>query len=124
MNFELTGNLILKENTQEISATFKKREFVIEVPNERNSEWNDFVKFQVTQDKCALLDQFETGNSIKVAFNIRGRKWEKEGRVNYFNSLEAWRIERAGSSQAENVPPPPFIETEIPSAGENDQLPF
>lgn len=124
MNFELTGNLILKENTQEISATFKKREFVIEVPNERNSDWNDFLKFQVTQDKCALLDQFETGNSIKVTFNIRGRKWEKEGRVNYFNSLEAWRIERAGSVQAENVPPPPFLETEIPSAEENDQLPF
>lgn len=124
MNFELTGNLVVKENTQEISATFKKREFVIEVPNERNSDWNDFVKFQVTQDKCALLDQFETGNSIKVAFNIRGRKWEKDGRVNYFNSLEAWRIERAGSSQAENVPPAPFMETEIPSAEENDQLPF
>lgn len=124
MNFELTGNLILKDNTQEVSTSFKKREFVIEVPNERNSDWNDFIKFQLTQDKCALMDQFQTGEKIKVAFNIRGRKWEKDGKVNYFSNLEAWRVEKATDIQGENVPPPPFLETEIPPADVNDQLPF
>lgn len=124
MNFELTGNLILKDNTQEVSTSFKKREFVIEVPNERNSDWNDFIKFQLTQDKCAIMDQFHTGEKIKVAFNIRGRKWEKDGKVNYFSNLEAWRVEKASDIQGENVPPPPFLETEIPPADVNDQLPF
>ncbi len=124
MNFELTGNLILKDNTQEVSTSFKKREFVIEVHNERNSDWNDFIKFQLTQDKCALMDQFQTGDKIKVAFNIRGRKWEKDGKVNYFSNLEAWRVEKASDIQGENVPPPPFLETEIPPADVNDQLPF
>lgn len=124
MNFELTGNLILKDNTQEVSTSFKKREFVIEVLNERNSDWNDFIKFQLTQDKCALMDQFQTGDKIKVAFNIRGRKWEKDGKVNYFSNLEAWRVEKASDIQGENVPPPPFLETEIPPADVNDQLPF
>jgi hypothetical protein len=124
MNFELSGTLILKENTQDVSTSFKKREFVIEVPNERNNDWNDFIKFQLTQDKCALLDQFQTGEKIKVAFNIRGRKWEKEGKVNYFSNLEAWRVEKAGASASENTPPPPFLETEIPPADINDQLPF
>jgi hypothetical protein len=124
MNFELSGTLILKENTQDVSTSFKKREFVIEVPNERNNDWNDFIKFQLTQDKCALLDQFQTGEKIKVAFNIRGRKWEKDGKVNYFSNLEAWRVEKAGASVSENTPPPPFLETEIPPADINDQLPF
>ena len=48
MNFELTGNLIVKDDEQAISASFKKREFVIEVINERNSDWNDYIKFQLT----------------------------------------------------------------------------
>lgn len=124
MNFELIGSLILIENTQEISASFKKREFVIEVANERNSDWNDFIKFQITQDKCSVLDQFQIGDRVKVAFNIRGRKWEKDGKVNYFSNLEAWRVEKAVAGSVEDVPPPPYIETEIPPADVNDQLPF
>lgn len=124
MNFELIGSLILIENTQEISASFKKREFVIEVANERNSDWNDFIKFQITQDKCSVLDQFQIGDRVKVAFNIRGRKWEKDGKVNYFSNLEAWRVEKAVAGSVEDAPPPPYIETEIPPADVNDQLPF
>ncbi len=125
MNFELIGSLILIENTQEISASFKKREFVIEVANERNSDWNDFIKFQITQDKCSVLDQFQVGDRVKVAFNIRGRKWEKDGKVNYFSNLEAWRVEKAMAGSVEDAPPPPpYIETEIPPADVNDQLPF
>lgn len=57
MNFEINGKMILKEETQQISDRFKK-EFVIEVENERNSEWNDFIKFQLTQDRCDLLKLF------------------------------------------------------------------
>ena len=47
MNFEIEGSLIVKEDVIDISASFKKREFVIEVFNERNADWNDFVKFQL-----------------------------------------------------------------------------
>ena len=56
MNFEISGKVILKEDAQQISDRFKKREFVIEVENERNSDWNDFIKFQLTQDRCDLLE--------------------------------------------------------------------
>ena len=94
MSFEISGNLIVKEDVVEINASFKKREFVIEVANERNAEWNDFIKFQVTQDRCSLVDPLQVGDQIKVTFNVRGRKWEKDGKVNYFSNLEAWRIEK------------------------------
>ncbi|MBN2165828.1 MAG: DUF3127 domain-containing protein [Marinilabiliaceae bacterium] len=124
MNFEITGKLILKESTQDISASFKKREFVIEVENERNSEWNDFIKFQLTQDRCSAVDSVNEGQLIKVSFNIRGRKWEKDGKVNYFSNLEAWRIEPVGSQ----VPPAEisagYQQTDIPPAEEGDDLPF
>jgi hypothetical protein len=124
MNFEITGNLLLKENTVDISATFKKREFVIEVINERNSDWNDFIKFQLTQDKCSQVDTYEPGDKIKVFFNLRGRKWEKDGKINYFTNLEAWKIESVAADSEVHAAPPQFSETEIPPAEPQDDLPF
>ena len=123
MNFEISGALIVKEDVVEISGSFKKREFVIEVTNERNSDWNDFIKFQLTQDKCSLLDQFQLGDNMKVGFNIKGRKWEKDGKINYFSNLEAWRLEVAGNT-TQNFTPPPYAETDIPPADPNDDIPF
>ena len=104
MNFEINGKVILKEDTQQISDRFKKREFVIEVENERNSDWNDFIKFQLTQDRCDLLETVSVNENIKVSFNIKGRKWEKDGKVNYFSNLEAWRIEKEESVQTVSKP--------------------
>ncbi|MCY1634365.1 hypothetical protein DF185_09850 [Marinifilum breve] len=123
MNFEINGKVIVKDDTQQISDRFKKREFVIEVENERNSEWNDFIKFQLTQDRCDLLEPISLNEEIKVSFNIRGRKWEKDGRVNYFSNLEAWRIEKV---QAEAAIPemPEFTADDVPPAPEEDDLPF
>ena len=123
MNFEIEGKLILKEDEQAISASFKKREFVIEVVNERNSDWNDFIKFQLTQDRCDLIDKYNANDQIKVSFNIRGRKWEKNGQVSYFSNLEAWRVEPVAVAEVPvpgEIPPPDL--TNIPP--ENDDLPF
>ncbi|MDB4335024.1 DUF3127 domain-containing protein [bacterium] len=124
MNFEIVGKLIVKDDVVDISASFKKREFVIEVINERNTDWNDFIKFQLTQDRCSLIDASNLGDEIKVSFNIKGRKWEKDGKVNYFSNLEAWRVEAMAASTAPDMPPPPFTEADVPPAGENDDLPF
>ncbi len=125
MNFEITGALIVKEDVVDISATFKKREFVIEVQNERNSDWNDFVKFQLTQDKCSAIDNISLGQRIKVSFNIRGRKWEKDGKINYFSNLEAWRVELAdGGAAPAPAPEAKTVTTDIPPAGPEEDLPF
>ncbi|WP_439184290.1 DUF3127 domain-containing protein [Carboxylicivirga taeanensis] len=124
MNFEISGNVIVKEDVQDISANFKKREFVIEVLNERNSDWNDFIKFQLTQDRCNLLDPIQVGDQIKVNFNIRGRKWEKDGRVNYFSNLEAWRIEKEEAALPPDASAPAFNEADIPPASPEEDLPF
>ena len=94
MSFEITGTLIEKYAVSEISSKFKKRDFVIEKKeNSNNFEFTDYIKFQLTQDKCSLLDAFKPGTEIKVHFNLRGRKWEKDGNVSYFTNLEAWKIE-------------------------------
>lgn len=95
MSFEITGNLVKKYSTQQINEKFKKREFVIERKEQAGErEFTEYVKFQITQDKCAILDPIEIGENIKVFFNIKGRKYEKDGQTNYFTNIEAWRIDR------------------------------
>lgn len=89
---EVTGTLKAKFDTQKVSDRFSKREFVL--TTEANTPYPQHVSFQVTQDKCSLLDQFNEGDELKVQFNLRGREWNGPQGIKYFNTLEAWRIER------------------------------
>jgi hypothetical protein len=66
-------------------------------------------------------------DDIKVHFNIRGNKWEKDGKVSYFTNLDAWRIEKVNSQNQDNLPddmPPPPSLDDMPDANEPDDLPF
>ena len=93
MTYEIEGKLIQKKDTQKVSETFRKREFVVEITELVNGEQKpNYIKFDTNQDRCEVLNGIEIGSIIKVRFNIRGRKWEKDGVPNYFNSLEAWNI--------------------------------
>lgn len=89
------GTLIVLKDAEAISAKFTKREFVIE----DSSQYPQKVSFQLTQDKCDLLDVFKLGDSVKVNFNLRGRDWTSpQGEIKYFNTLEAWKIDLIPSS--------------------------
>ena len=127
MSFELTGKLIEKFEVTQISDTFKKREFVVERTENTSSgmEFTDQIKFQLTQDRCGIIDSIDIHDEIRVSFNIRGRRWVKDDRVSYFTNLEAWKIEKiAGTS--EGLPPPsaPLSEEDVPPSDESDDLPF
>ena len=119
MAFELEGKLIVINPTQEITATFKKREFVIETSETAGNgqTYTDYIKFQIMQNKCDLLDAFVTGQDVKVSFNVKGNKFEKEGNTNYFTNLNCWKIE--GSNQAPQDTPVQSV-----SDQNNDDLPF
>ena len=81
---ELTGTLKVIGNTQQVSEKFKKREFVI---TDNSSQYPQFIQFQLTQDRCSLLDNYKTGDELRVQFNIRGREWTNpKGEIKYFNS--------------------------------------
>ena len=89
---EVTGTLKVKLDTQKVSDRFSKREFVL--TTEANTPYPQHVSFQVTQDKCSILDQYNVGEELKIQFNLRGREWNGPQGIKYFNTLEAWRIER------------------------------
>lgn len=123
MSFEINGSLIAKYDIQNVTDTFSKREFVIEVENERDTRYNDTIKFQLTQDRCSMIDPANVGDNLKITFDIKGRKWEKNGQVNYFNNLEAWKIEVLNSSDSSSTPPPSMDDLPQMDA-EEDDLPF
>jgi hypothetical protein len=125
---EVTGVLKVKFDTQKVSDRFQKREFVL--TTEGNTPYPQHVSFQLTQDKCNLLDQYNVGDEMKIQFNLRGREWNGPQGVKYFNTLEAWRIEKSAgggltpqnnqSNNAENTTTPVFTS----NANDNDDLPF
>jgi hypothetical protein len=98
---EVNGILKLKMETTQVSDKFKKREFILTI--DATSPYPQHVNFQLTQDKTSLIDNFNVGEELKVSFNLRGREWQSpQGEVKYFNTIDAWRIEKAGAAQSNN----------------------
>ena len=124
MSYEITGKLVAKFDIVQRTETFKTREFVIESTEEGNGRnFTNFVKFQCVQDRTAVVDRFNIGDDLKVQFNIRGTRWEKDGRVSYITNLDAWRIE--GVKLGTNTAAANDVNyNDIPPADGNDDLPF
>lgn len=95
MSYELTGKLAVKYDTIQRTESFKIREFVVEKTEDIGGRSiTNYIKFQSVQDRTSIIDRVNAGDEIKVYFNIRGSKWEKDGKTSYFNNLDAWRIEQ------------------------------
>ncbi len=95
----IQGKIVEVFDTTQVSEKFRKREFVVEFAE--NPQYPEFVKFELVQDKCDLIDNFREGEEVDISFNIRGRAWtNQQGVKNYFNSLQAWRIQPVGQAQA------------------------
>ena len=98
---KIEGKVIEKFDIQEITETFKKRDFVVEYLENPQSQYTELLKFELIKDNCEKLDAINIGDRVEVHFNLKGRKWvNPEGESKYFNSLVAWRIEKKGE---ENV---------------------
>ena len=87
---ELIGIIKLVKDTQEVSASFKKREFVITT----EEQYPQDIQLEMTQSKCDELDALTIGSKVKVSINIRGREWiNPQGEAKYFNTLQGYKIE-------------------------------
>ncbi len=97
--FKITGTVKVIMETAQISGTFKKREFVL---TDASGMYPQDILFQLTQDKCALIDGYNVNDQIDVTFNLRGREWvSPQGETKYFNSLDAWRIDRSSGNMGQ-----------------------
>ena len=110
MSFEITGKLHKKFDTENKTPTFQAREFVIET----EGQYPQFVKFQLTQDRCGQIDPFQEGQQIKVHFDLRGREWQGK----YFTNLNAWRLENV--TEETGFAPDPEQEVHFGTEGDQD----
>src|SRR6187455_2068019 len=88
MSFTLSGILYKKFPTEHKGDAFRTREFILYIPG----QYVEHIKFQLLQNNVELIDNMSEGWTIKVEFNVKGRKYEKDGKEQFFNSLTAWKI--------------------------------
>ena len=126
--FKLTGTIKVLNDTVQVNDRFSKREFVVQT----GDMYPQTILFQSTQEKCALLDGVQVGEQVEVSFDLRGREWvSPQGEVRFFNSLEAWRIEKvaqqSGGAPSAPSPVPPVQPSSASPQNTNteeDDLPF
>ena len=121
-NMVVEGKVLEKFDTQTIKETFRKREFVLEYAE--NPQYPEYLKFELIQANCDQLDSVEVGDDVSVNFNLKGRKWtDPKGETKYFNSLQAWRVDKKASNEGNEAPPPTQEWMKEDFSGDDD-LPF
>ena len=126
MAFEITGKIIDILPVNQVSDKFKKREFVIEKKETGGAAvFVDYIKFQLIQDKCDLINESYLNEEVKIWFNLKGNKWERDGKTNYFTNLDAWKIEKISElGKDQNLPRHSTLEDITPENDELSDLPF
>lgn len=96
---QLQGKIKKVFETQEITPSFKKREFVITT----SETYPQDILLEFTKDKCDVLNAYPVGQEVEVHLNIRGREWiNPQGEAKYFNTLQAWKIGAVGIANQSN----------------------
>jgi single-stranded DNA-binding protein len=93
---EVLGRIKMIDETKAFGANgFRKRELVVTT----DEQYPQHIMIEFTQDKCDLLNSYRVGEPVKVSINLRGREWvNPQGETKYFNSIQGWRIEKAGDA--------------------------
>ena len=123
---ELQGIVKKIGETQTFASGFQKAEFVLVT----EEQYPQPILIEFLQDKIDLLQTIKEGESVKIGINIRGREWKNpQGKVKYFNSITAWRLEKVSGEapQGNFTEKPKEKEAENPFASEGDDdsdLPF
>jgi len=116
-SFEIQGKLHKVFPAENKSGSFQAREFVIEV---ESGQYSQLIKFQLTQERCDLIDSYSEGEEIQVHFDLRGREWDGK----YFINLNAWRLNRPSTEKADSAKPAAQDEVLSLLDGSFNDLPF
>ena len=89
---KITGTLKIKKDTQVVSESFSKREFVLTVVD---GAFSNDILIQLTKDKVTLINDINIGDMLEVEVNLTGKCWvNPQGEEKYFNSLNAWKVSK------------------------------
>lgn len=109
MSLQVQGKLHVSYPTEQRTATFSAREFILEI---QDGNYPQYIKFQLTQDRCGLIDAHKVGDTVTVFFDLRGR--ELNGK--YFTNLVAWKIVDGNGQQETRKQAAPYQPAAAPPA--------
>ena len=121
----IKGTITEIYDTQQVSEKFKKREFVIQ--DKENPEYPQYIKFELSQDKCSLANNLNVGDNVDVSFNLRGRSYvNPQGVKSYFNSLQCWKIGIEAATHESTIGEKRDAQEQamVDAASQEDGLPF
>jgi hypothetical protein len=120
----------------EIYGNLEKRvAWVVEI----DVQYPQHYSLEFLQNDCNILDNFVPNDMVECKVDVRGRRWEKGGKVGVMNSLKCWRMDRIGQAKPapstrqqtggippKNQAPPPAAQGGgyEPIPGGDDDLPF
>lgn len=93
---EITGRYYKDMGIKTVSEKFRKREFILRHSEEINGNvYVNYIKMQLVQNKCEIIDRFKVGDEIKVYFNLKGNEIyrRQEDKYEYITNIDVWRIE-------------------------------
>ncbi len=120
-NLKIEGVITKIKATEQITETFKKREFILET----EEKYPQKIKFELTQNNTDLVNDIKKQVNAVVYFNVRGREYTTNDKeVKYFVSLNAWKIET--SPLTPEVPEQIKKAEPLPAVSDSsvDDLPF
>lgn len=118
--YKARGKICELWETQQKSEKFRKREFVLEVTTTGDrGTFIEYLKLQMVQNNCDLLDGIHKGDLVSIEWNPMGRRWkDKDGKWVYFTNLEATDITVV--SRADGTGSEDSIEDQLPLEGSKD----
>jgi single-stranded DNA-binding protein len=133
---QITGIIKVIKPIQQVSATFSKREFVIET----QEQYPQTIQLELHGDRVDIVESFTEGQEIECHINLRGRSWTNpQGEEKFFNTIVCWKIQlpntnsapqpqgQRSPSTAPTIPPVNEQSFQPSSSGngeEHDDLPF
>jgi hypothetical protein len=133
---QLNGVIKVIKPIQQVSATFSKREFVIET----QEQYPQTIQLELHGDRVDIIESFTEGQEVECHLNLRGRLWvNPQGETKYFNTIVCWKIQlpntnstpqpqgQRSPSTAPIIPPvneQPFQPSSTGNDEEHDDLPF
>lgn len=128
MSNEIKGIIHYIGRTETFGRNFQKRTFILRIPNDKNSDWDDYVPMCCVRDKVDILDNYREGDAVVCGIDIRGRRatvTENGEKIHddtkAYADIQAWKIVRPGSNgeprSRDRFSRPPEREERSASAG-------
>lgn len=86
MTIEIKGTVKVLNPTEQVTEKFAKKEVVVTI--DAHTTYPQHISIQANNDKIALLDSVNVGDSVTIVANLNG----KEAKGRYYNSLTIFKL--------------------------------